>query len=50
MKTHMVCTLMLVFHIIFFRMRNISDMSFRKNENPYFMLSNLSPKIVPFVR
>jgi len=31
-------------------MRNIADKRYRETQNPYFMFSNLFPKIVPFVR
>jgi hypothetical protein len=31
-------------------MRNISDISFRQNQNTHFMFNNVFPKIVPFMR
>jgi len=32
------------------RARNVSDKSYTKNQNTHFILSNFSPKIVPFLR
>ena len=34
----------------FLRMRNVSDNNCRENQSRHFMFSNLSPKIVPFMR
>jgi hypothetical protein len=32
------------------KMRNISDVSCRQNQNTHFMFNNFFPKIVPFMR
>jgi len=31
-------------------MKNVSDKSYRENQNTHFVFSNFSPKIVPFMR
>jgi hypothetical protein len=35
---------------ILFRMRNVLDKSCGENQNIYFILNNIFPKIVPFIR
>jgi len=51
MKTD-VCTFMKVrgYRPVSLRMRNVSEKGCRENQNTHFVFSNVSPKIVPFMR
>jgi hypothetical protein len=44
------CTFMIISRWILLRKRNVSDKSCIENQNTHFMLSNFSPKSVPFIR
>jgi len=45
-----VCTFMIISCWILLRMGNISDKSYRENQNTQFILISFFPKIVPFMR
>jgi len=51
MKTD-ICTFMKISRWILFRMKNVSDKSYRENQNTHFMFNNFFflSKIVPFMR
>ena len=41
---------MIISRSVLLRMRNVSGKSCRENQNTHFVLNNIFPKIVPFVR
>jgi hypothetical protein len=41
---------LVISHIVFLRMTNVSDKSCIENQNTYFMFDNFFPKIVLFMR
>ena len=43
-------TFMTIFRWIIFRMRNVSHKNCRESQNTHFMLNNLFPRVVPFMR
>jgi len=45
-----VCTFMIISCWILLRMGNVSDRSYRENQNTHFTFINFFPKVVPFMR
>jgi len=41
---------LIIYLLVLFRMRNISDKSWREIQNAHFMFTNFSSKSVPFTR
>ena len=43
-------TFVIISRSVLLRMRNVSDRSYRENQNTHFVFSDFFPKIVPFMR